>query len=33
MMSGMVFLMQLVLILVCLRLEADVPILQKLDNL
>ena len=29
MMSGMMFLMQLVVILVCLRLEADVPILQN----
>ena len=33
MMSGMMFLMQLVIILVCFRLEADVPILQNLDNL
>ena len=33
MMSGMMFLMQLVVILVCLRLEADVPILQELNNL
>ena len=33
MMSGMMFLMQLVVILVCLRLEADIPILQYLDNL
>ena len=32
-MSGMMFLMQLVVILVCLRLEAEVSILQKLDNL
>ena len=32
-MSGMMLLMQLVVILVCLRLEADVPILQELDNL
>ena len=32
-MSGMMFLMQLVVILVCLRLEADVPILQELNNL
>ena len=32
-MSGMMFLMQLVVILVCLRLEAAVPILQELDNL
>ena len=32
MMSGMMFLMQLV-IFVCLRLEADVPILQELNNL
>ena len=33
MMSGMTFLMQLVVILVCLRLEANVPILQELNNL
>ena len=33
MMSGMMFLRQLVVILICLRLEADVPILQELDNL
>ena len=33
MMSGMMFLMQLVMILVCFRLEADVPILQNLDDL
>ena len=33
MMSGMMFLIQLVVILVCLRLEADVPILQELHNL
>ena len=33
MMFGMMFLMQMVIILVCFRLEADVPILQKLDDL
>ena len=33
MMSGMMFLMQLVIILDCFRLEADVPILQNLDDL
>ena len=33
MMSCMMFLMQLMVVLVCLRLEADVPILQELDNL
>ena len=34
MMSGMMFLMELVVILFCLRLEADVPILKKKsDNL
>ena len=32
-MSGMMFLMQLVIILVCFRLEADVPIFQNLDDL
>ena len=32
-MPSMMFLMQLVVILVCLRLEADVQILQELDNL
>ena len=32
-MSHMMFLMQLVLILVCFRLEADVPILQNVDDL
>ena len=32
-MFGMMFLMQLVIILVCFRLEADVPMLQNLDNL
>ena len=33
MMFGKMFLMQLVIILVCFRLEADVPIMQNLDNL
>ena len=33
MMCGMMFLMQLVIILVSFRLEADVPILQNLDDL
>ena len=33
MMFGMMFLMELVVILFCLRLKADVPILQKSDNL
>ena len=33
MMSGMMFLMQVVMILVCFRLEADVPLLQNLDDL
>ena len=33
MMSGMMFLMQLVMILVGFRLEVDVPILQNLDDL
>ena len=32
-MSGMMFLIHLVVILVCLRLEAGVPILQELNNL
>ena len=32
-MLGMMFLKQLVIILVCFKLEADVPILQNLDNL
>ena len=33
MMSGMVFPMELLIILICFRLEADVPILQNLDDL
>ena len=33
MMSGMMFLMQSIIILVRFRLEADVPILQNLDAL
>ena len=33
MMFGMMVLMQMVIILVCFRLEADVPILQNLDDL
>ena len=32
-MFGKMFLRQLVIILVCFRLEADVPILQNLDDL
>ena len=32
-MFGMMFLMQLVIILVCFTLEPDVPILQNLDDL
>ena len=32
MVFGMMFLMQLVIILVCFRLEADAPILQNLDD-
>ena len=33
MVCGMMLSMQLVIILVCFRLEADVPILQNLDDL
>ena len=33
MVCGMVFSMELLIILVCLRLEADVPILQNFDDL
>ena len=33
MVSGMVFPMELVIILICFGLEADVPILQNLDDL
>ena len=33
MMFGMMFLMQLAIIMVCFRLETDVPILQNLDDL
>ena len=33
MMSGMMFMMYLVIILVCFRLEAEIPILQNLDDL
>ena len=33
MVLGMMSLMQLVIILVCFRLEADVPILQNVDDL
>ena len=33
MVCGMVFLMELLIILVCFRLEADVPILQNFDDL
>ena len=33
MVCGMMFPMELVIILICLRLEADVPILQNLDDL
>ena len=33
MMFGMISLMQTVIILVCFRLEADVPILQNLEDL
>ena len=33
MVYGIVFSMELLIILICFRLEADVPILQNLDNL
>ena len=32
-MCGMVFPIELLIILICFRLEADVPILQNLDDL
>ena len=33
MVCGMVFQMELLIILICFRLEADVPIMQNLDDL